>query len=53
MWSLMIDWKQKCLELAKLVDLHRRDRMITDKKKAWKLAKEILDLAKKEAYIND
>ena len=48
----MIDWKEKCLELAKLVDLHRRDRMITDKKKAWELAKEILDLAKKEVMCN-
>ena len=38
----MTDWKSKCLELAELVDRHRRERMLVDKVKAWKLAKEIL-----------
>lgn len=38
------DWKAMCIELALLVDLHRRERMIEDKKKAWRMAREILDL---------
>jgi len=38
----MTDWKSKCLELAELVDRHRRKRMLIDKVKAWELAKEIL-----------
>jgi len=37
-----VNWKSRCLGLAKLVDRHRRDRMLKDKKKAWKMAKEIL-----------
>jgi hypothetical protein len=39
-----VDWECKCMELAKIVDKHRRERMLEDKKAAWKLAREILDL---------
>ncbi len=34
------------LELAKVVDRHRRDRMHSDMKLGWKMAKEILEQAK-------
>ena len=44
----MTDWKSKCLELAEMVDRHRRKRMIVDKVKAWTMARELLDLARKE-----
>jgi hypothetical protein len=39
-----VDWRAMCLELASLVDLHRRERMIEDKKAAWKLARDILEI---------
>lgn len=44
----MIDWKTLCTQLAVVVNAHEKGRMIKDKKLAWKLAREILDLAKKE-----
>ena len=34
------------LELAKVVDRHRKDRMHSDMKLAWEMAKEILEQAK-------
>jgi hypothetical protein len=43
----LTNWKSKCLELAKLVNRHEKDRMIADKKAAWKLAREILLEAQK------
>ena len=42
-----VDWRAKCLELALLVDLHRRERMIEDKKRAWRMAREILETARR------
>jgi hypothetical protein len=38
----LINWKEKCLELARLIDRHRRERMLADKLRAWKLAQKIL-----------
>ena len=36
------------LELAKVVDRHRKDRMHSDMKLAWEMAKEILAQAKED-----
>ena len=44
----MIDWKQRALELAEVIDLHRKDRMHTNMKLGWALAKGMLELAKRE-----
>ncbi len=44
----MIDWKRKCLELAEVVNRHRKDRMHTDMKLGWEMAKELIELGKRE-----
>jgi len=40
------DESERRLELAKVVDRHRRDRMHSDMKLGWEMAKEILAEAK-------
>ena len=44
----MINWKRRCLELAEIVDRHRRDRMHSDMKLGWKMARELIELNKIE-----
>lgn len=44
----MINWKRRALELAKVVSCHRKDRMHVDMLQGWKLAREIIELGKKE-----
>ena len=44
----MIDWKRRCLELAQVVNIHRRDRMHSDMKLGWEIAQELIELAKRE-----
>ena len=44
----MIDWKRRCLELAGVVDRHRKERMVNDKKQAWVMAQELIELGKRE-----
>ena len=44
----MINWKRRCLSLAKVVDRHRRDRMHNDMKLGWEIAKELINLNKIE-----
>ena len=45
----MIDWEQRALELAEVVNRHRKDRMHTDMKLGWELAKELLEQGKRES----
>ena len=42
----MIDWKQRCLELAEIVNRHRKDRLHRDMQQAWEMAKELIRLGK-------
>ena len=44
----MINWKRRCLELAEVIDRHRRDRMHSDMKLGWEMAKELIRLDKIE-----
>ena len=44
----MIDWKRRCFELATIVDRHRKERMLTDRKEAWEMARKLLTLYKLE-----
>ena len=44
----MIDWKRRALELAEVVNRHRRDRMINDMKLGWEIAEELIELGKRE-----
>ena len=44
----MIDWKRRALELAEVVNRHRKDRMHSDMKLGWEMAKELIDLGKRE-----
>ena len=44
----MIDWKRRALELAEMVNRHRRDRMINDMKLGWEIAEELIELSKRE-----
>jgi len=43
----MIDWHLRCIELARIVDRHHRERMLKDKKLAWNMASELIELDKK------
>ena len=45
----MIDWKRRCLELAEVVNRHRKDRMHKDMKLGWEMAKELVEIGKREA----
>ena len=47
----MIDWKRKCLELAEIVNSHRKERLHKDMLRAWELAKEIIKLGKVEEDV--
>jgi len=44
----MIDWKRRALELAEVVDRHRKDRMVNDKKLAWEIAHNLLKQVREE-----
>lgn len=44
----MIDWKSRCLELAEVINRHRKDRMHGDMKLGWEMAKELLELGKRD-----
>ena len=44
----MIDWRRRGLELAGVVNRHQKDRMLNDRDLGWKIAKELLRLAKIE-----
>ena len=44
----MIDWKRRALELAEVVNCHRKDRMHSDMKLGWEIAEELLELGKRE-----
>ena len=44
----MIDWKRRALELAEVVDRHRKDRMHADMKLGWEMAKDLIELGKRE-----
>ena len=44
----MIDWKRRALELAEVVDRHRKDRMHADMKLGWEMAKGLIFLGKRE-----
>jgi hypothetical protein len=45
----MIDWKRRGLELARVVDRYRKERLITDRKLIWEIAEILLKLEKIEA----
>ncbi len=38
----MINWKRRCLELAKVIDHHRKDRMHSDMKLGWEMAEDLI-----------
>ena len=44
----MIDWKRRALELAEVVNRHHKDRMHSDMKLGWEMAKDLIDLGKRE-----
>ena len=44
----MIDWKQRALELAEMVNRHHKDRMHSDMKLGWEIAQELIEFAKCE-----
>ena len=44
----MIDWKHRCLTLAKVVNRHRKERMHSDMKLGWEIAQERIEFAKCE-----
>lgn len=44
----MINWKRCALELARIVSRHRKDRLHKDMLQGWDLAKEVIELGKKE-----
>ena len=44
----MIDWKKRGLELARVIDRHRKERMVIDKVLGWTIAQEMLRLEKLE-----
>ena len=44
----MIDWKRRALELAEVVNRHRKDRMHADMKLGWEMAKDLIDLGELE-----
>ena len=45
----MIDWKRRALELAEVVNRHRKDRMHADMKLGWEIAEELIELGKRES----
>ena len=45
----MIDWKRRALELAEVVNRHRKDRMHSDMLLAWNMAKDLPELGKRES----
>ena len=48
----MIDWKQKALELAEVVNRYQIKKFHSDMKLAGELAKELIELGKKERKEN-
>lgn len=42
----MIDWEKRCIELAEIVNRHRKDRMHVDMHLAWKMATKLLKVQK-------
>ena len=44
----MINWKRRALELAEVVDRHRKDRMHSDMKLGWEMAQELSERGKRE-----
>ena len=44
----MIDWKRRALELAEVVNRHHKDRDLFDMYLGWEIAKEVIDLGKRE-----
>ena len=48
--AVLMEFKRKSLELALAVRKHEKERMIVDKKYAWVLARELLEI---EESLND
>ena len=44
----MINWKEACLNFARVVDRHRKGRMHSDMKLGWEMARELIELGKRE-----
>ena len=44
----MTDWKRRALELAEVVNRHRKDRLHSDMLLAWNMAKDLPELGERE-----
>ena len=42
----MIDWEKRCIELATIVDRHRKDRMHLDMLRGWAMAQKLIKIQK-------
>jgi hypothetical protein len=48
---MILNWKRRALELTKIVNCHRKDRLHRDMLQAWELATELIELDKKEKKL--